>query len=121
MAVVVTGNALAYRFAWYWRFGWLDLAMHLVGGLAVGLLIISLTTLGQSGSWQVWLGAIVAALLAGILWELAQYYGYVFGWQAFNALQLGWSDTLGDLTSDALGGFLAWLTWYRFNYYGAKN
>lgn len=121
LALVVVGNTLAYRFAWYWRFSWLDVLMHLIGGLTVALLIIGLTPLFELTPSRVLMAAIVAGLLVGVLWELAQYYGYVLGWQSFNALQLGWSDTLLDLASDACGGVVAWFCWLVTKKYGTTN
>ncbi len=120
LALVVLINTLAYRFAWYWRFGWLDLAMHAVGGLTVALLLFGLTSLSTKGPNEALFYVLAAVMLVGILWEIVQYGSFLVGWHSFNALQLGWSDTVGDLTSDLLGGGLGWRLSRHFNH-GANS
>lgn len=85
--------------------------MHTIGGLTIVLLSISLTSLISESVKTVFLAALLTTLIAGVLWELLQYGSYAIGWHTFNALQLGWSDTLSDLASDVVGGVLAWLLW----------
>ncbi len=102
----------AEQYYWYWQYRWLDIPMHFLGGVWLGL----------AGIWVIYhiewfknirdrttplLAALLAGLVIGILWE-----GYEFVvWQlAGNGLPIGyWEDTAKDIVIDIIGAYCGYL------------
>lgn len=100
---------LIYR--WSWEFWWYDILLHLLGGVFVGLLLISYFPRAKLSSF---LGAL---LLIGFLWEgfeilldiylLAKNLPAIYMWD-------GLIDTVADLVFDIIGGLALWFGYYAF-------
>ena len=93
MAVV---QQYALEYYWYWTYWWLDIAMHLAGGVVLGLLV---TTYG-SRRFVFVLGGV---LLIGLAWEAFE---FALGLSITEPNFV--SDTVVDLVMDLLGAALAY-------------
>jgi len=107
-------QALAGCYFWYWSIKWLDIFMHILGGVFIGS--ISLYLYYYSGyiapKHFSHLSSLFVALsgtaLIGIFWEFFEYvvdeYITVSGWLL---LEGGVKDLLSDLFNDLLGSAVA--------------
>ena len=92
----------------YFTFSWLDLVVHVFGGAAISLLVISLyfyaPLLGGPRSAprrQLFAVGIGGAIVVGVCWELFEFsVGMIMAAEPFY-------DTLLDLVMDVFGGVLA--------------
>ena len=99
-------HAAALDHFWYWTLRWLDIPMHIAGGLLIAclsvwlILRLRLSIFSESRRLLFVLGAV---MLISVLWELFEFSigfmqepGYVF-------------DTVHDLVNDLGGGILGYL------------
>lgn len=93
MAVV---QQYALQYYWYWTYWWLDIAMHVAGGVVLGLLV----AIYGSQRFVLVLGGV---LIIGIAWEVFE---FVLGLSVTEPNFV--SDTVVDLVMDLLGGSLAY-------------
>jgi hypothetical protein len=95
LAMAVTQH-YALQYYWYWQFWWLDIAMHLAGGMIVGLI-------GAGLGLRRWYVLLPAVVCVGVVWELFE---FLIG------ITLSESnivfDTATDLVMDTLGGVIAY-------------
>lgn len=109
IVVIAILNMLAVSFSWYWRIWWLDMPMHFLGGLWVGLTSIWIfynkdtavnCNENKRNYSHIFFISIASVLLVGILWEI-----FEFGVNAnvSFSIQNSLSDTLSDLFFDLLG------------------
>lgn len=92
----------------------LDMVMHFLGGLLIGLITLKLLFTGKRSDlahnkrrlvfWVTLLGVMVV----GLGWELFEYF---VGLTPFSAIAT--EDTLSDLVFDAAGGVVAVLWYYK--------
>ena len=107
----ITGS---YLF-WYWHYFWLDILMHFLGGLWVGLASFWILEASGRGSdafksqMQAVLFGLACAFAIGVLWEIFENVTGI----AFVAYEEYIPDTLMDLVMDSLGGILAGLYAWR--------
>lgn len=111
--LLYSANRLAGIYFLYWRIWWLDIPMHALGGLTVGLLgAWAIETLSRQG----WVFSRATAycslasfvLVVGCFWEFVEYLiGYTF-----NTIGSYRWDTVKDVAVDLAGGSLAfWFYW----------
>lgn len=108
---------------WYWRFGWIDMPMHFLGGVFAGMVFVWLFRkfMGYLDLRDKFLVSTILLLgfvtLVGVFWEFYEFIYDLFisprEWNAFT--QQGIQDTMGDLFFDILGGLTAAL-FIRFGY-----
>jgi hypothetical protein len=114
--LLVTHSIAQYAFL-YWEYRWLDIPMHFLGGVWVGLMGLYAVLHTKMGERYIpaqfrtpLYAALGGALILGLVWE-----GYEI---AFKFFEWGWFpdayalDTLLDVVMDMLGGVLAW-RWYK--------
>ena len=101
-------NALALEFSLYWRYLWLDMPMHFLGGfcVALGYGIIPFFGIRLPRCLETRGAYLGAVLLVGLAWELFE---YVFGISLVNDAGNLISDTSMDLVLDLLGGYIGYL------------
>ncbi len=91
-------HVLAEFFELYWRYEWLDIPMHIFGGILLMLIIGSLITMRilPYRFFETWRLPLVLALVLGG-WEL-------FGIMRYSGLKSGfWFDTSLDLLCGTVG------------------
>ena len=106
-------NALAEHFFLYWRLPWLDMLMHFLGGVWIGLSVLWIYYLSgkfknipedhRKATYVYFLAGIVA-LVIGIFWEIFEFNLIFFiTFDEFN----GFYDTAGDIILAVIGALLA--------------
>lgn len=115
--VIATIHFVALEFYLYWVFPWLDILMHLLGGVWVSL--ISLWIFFESGYIKlprtlpntVYV-AVVSIIFVAISWE-------IFELAASVPIEANFAlDTTVDLIMDAIGAFIGW---FYFKHVFLKN
>lgn len=115
LAVISVLHGIAIYFFLYWRLGWIDMPMHFLGGLLLGVLTLWLfyfsdkVTMPENSRWLILFIILGGAALGGTLWEFSEY-GIDYFWFKNNFYlrnQLGVQDTMGDLFFDLTGGLMA--------------
>ncbi|MEI6528300.1 MAG: hypothetical protein WCO10_01350 [bacterium] len=107
----LTLHFLATYYHWYWSFRWLDIVVHVLGGLWLSLLVLwVLFIFNQINSlrdykFKSFAIAILISAAAGFLWEV-----YEIKAGITSVYQPGYGlDTIGDIVSGIIGSFLAYL------------
>lgn len=102
--ILAVSHYLAIEFMLYWRYLWLDIPMHLLGGTVVGLGYLSLSDLfPRLPKWlfslmmTVWI--VISVAIAWEIFEIA--IGTVFDEVHYVR------DTIADLICGVIGGVLA--------------
>lgn len=92
---------LAIAHSLYWRLWWLDIPMHVLGGVWAGLCGAWLVA-RRGHSFSI-IGCVAFALAVGVAWEIFEYSVGLTD-SPFMSYQL---DTAKDILMDCVGGFLA--------------
>jgi len=104
-------NTLALKFYWYSSIWYLDIIMHFLGGLWLGIFFIYAYVRSARTNISIPY-LLVFVFFIGLLWEFFELgvYNYIGG-NAFDAL-----DTFTDLCFDLVGGWVAYLLYVRLGY-----
>src|SRR3989344_6987032 len=94
---------VAVWFSLYWRVWWLDIPMHLFGGVWAALCAAWFFARRKEALSLVW--CLVFALTIGVVWEIFE---YVEGIAAPQYLSYS-IDTAKDILMDLLGAVLGWI------------
>lgn len=112
--VIAALHKLAIVFSWYWTFWWMDVVMHFLGGLWIGLAVIWFCFVSGRAQnlsdvmherWVAFFLAAGAALAVGLGWEVFELKYGIIG--VFPDEQI-FPDTWHDLVMDTLGGIAAY-------------
>lgn len=98
-------HVLAIEFYLYWEYLWLDIPMHLLGGITtvLGLSILPLFKIRFFEERNTLRNTLFVVLCIGILWEVFE---YVVG---FSVYEPGFVvDTVLDIIMDLIGGALGY-------------
>jgi len=111
IAVILVAHFIAVWYLLYPKFFWLDIVLHLIGGIAVALFVVIYfgDRLNATNSIVFIIISLIAwTVFAGVLWEF-----FEWGFDNFVATpydlpysQPGLDDTMGDLAMDILGGLV---------------
>ncbi len=108
LLVVLEFSALQFNL--YWRLWWLDIPMHLLGGVFVSLLLLwffffsGYVRVPLVSSRVFFLYMIGGAFLVGTWWEILEAsFGVGGGFGGY------WFDTIKDICMDVLGALAAYL------------
>ena len=99
VVVLSTFHSIALEHHLYWRFLWIDMPVHMLGGAWAGLFVFWLRLLLRLTSSIAW--GVAGALVFGVAWEIFE---VAAGLPRESSYAL---DTSLDLLMDALGGALA--------------
>jgi hypothetical protein len=96
----------------YWYYPWLDIPMHLLGGVVVMLMLASLRSMGTPLRHLTRVGSVVVLSAVLVCWEL-------FGIYRYGGLKPDfWGDTILDLVFGVVGlmaGYMLVLALERFD------
>lgn len=103
--ILLASHSLAVRYGWYVSFSYYDILMHLLGGVAVGLLVFTVaTSLGYVGRKRFAI-VIIGVVAFGIGWELFE---IIFDMTSFPiGTNMYFVDTTKDMINDIIGGIIA--------------
>jgi len=111
LILIVVLHFFGAHFFWYWTYKWFDIPMHFLGGLWVALTTLWISCyFGHINSivnykLKTLLIVLFSVIVIGISWEIFEIIGKITFIQDVGY----WSDTLGDLLNDFLGGIVAYL------------
>lgn len=111
---IVLIHSVATFYNLYWRFLWIDVPMHFLGGVLAAIIFIWLCGkfpghFDLSRNFFVTILAVLSfTALIGVLWELWEFvYDVIISSRGWGVLALqGARDTIGDLFFDILGGLV---------------
>jgi hypothetical protein len=113
LAILVgAGHLLFERYSFYYIIPKLDMLMHLLGGILIGLIILKLFFTGKRSiiahERKIFTAimVLIGVMIVGLGWELFEY-----GVGLTPLYKVATQDTLSDLAFDASGAFVATL-WY---------
>lgn len=100
--VLAVSHYFLLEFYLYWRYTWLDIPMHLLGGMVVALGFVSLPDFFPKlpAKWFSISNTILAVFIVALTWEVFE---VLIGATADEPRYI--LDTLGDLTCGLTGGF----------------
>ena len=111
LTVLAVAHILSLRFFLYWTYLWLDIPMHILGGIVVSLGFLWCTNIHRTGSQANNLLLTLLVLLAvGTMWEVFEYTTGITKGQP-NLV----SDTVGDFVMNMVGGTLGFLLAFRLS------
>lgn len=98
-------HILALEFFLYWRYLWLDVPMHILGGVvaALGVFVLSDLRAPIPQHWFKFWPVLISVLVIAILWEI---YEIKIGVLILDNYRL---DTAADLSFGLLGGVIGYL------------
>lgn len=113
MAVI---HILALDLFLYWRYLWLDMPMHVLGGIvaALGIFVLHDLRVPLPKNWDKFLSILTTVLIVALLWEI---YEIQLGLLVFGDYRL---DTLSDLFFGLLGGAFGYLIGTRLKSFEAS-
>jgi hypothetical protein len=104
--------AWAAQLDWYVAVGWLDVAVHAVAtGLVAVVTCLALARWGRLDrdalrGWPSGLAVVGTGAALAVLWELGEWFGHSV---LDDRIQVGYTDTLGDLAAGLAGSAVAGL------------
>ena len=98
---------LAVEYSLYWRIWWLDIPMHLLGGLWAGIFSVWLIARRDNHPSLLW--CLTFALFVGVAWEVFEYSEGIAAAYHFSYP----FDTAKDLAMDLLGAIFGWILGQR--------
>lgn len=109
-SILAVTHVLALKFYLYWRYLWLDMPMHFLGGVVVGLLLYTLYDLRLSLVPRTprWFTVVLFVLMVAMMWEI---YEVLIG---IPMLEDYLFDTVSDLIFGGVGGVVAFLLGNQF-------
>ena len=118
-------NSLAIYNSWYWKYRFLDIPMHFLGGLFIAVFMLWLVLirgrqvkpLGTTSKKKVRLLALISVLIIGLSWEVFEFRSDVL---IIFAEVFSWADTASDILFDLIGATLGFL-WFEKHYYNTEE
>ena len=110
LVVVAVLNYIGNNFYLYWIYKWYDIPMHILGGLWVSLLSLSVYSYFDKNvsiinyHWRVFRIVFLGLLFMIIFWEIFELVG---GMTSLNDNGY-WPDTLGDILNGFIGGMIGY-------------
>lgn len=92
----------AVNFSWFWIYPWIDIPIHIMGGLTLGLWACAVASRFNTPPKKAFAYIVIMLLCVGFVWETWEYQvGITSGEFGY------WFDTVKDIGDDLLGGTLA--------------
>lgn len=119
VAVILLVSHLFGMDGLYYTYDWYDTPMHMIGGLALGLLVYQISHSVKHVTHISWRKIIFAIILIGLAWEVFEAFfgiaGAPLGTRAY------YIDTVKDLVNDTFGAFVGMGIASLFNKHKDKN
>jgi hypothetical protein len=103
---VILLHKIAHELYLYWTYRWVDIPMHILGGIMAGLftfVFLRITRLSENTR-----NLIIGVLLVGIGWEILE---LLYKVDALSTRY--WIDTVKDLIDDTIGGLISIYIWKK--------
>jgi hypothetical protein len=97
---------------WYMQYWWYDIFMHILGGIAIGLLLASIARIFSWKPRRILWYIIIGTFCVGLAWEYFEIYfrltGHPIGSRPY------YIDTVLDIIDDIIGGCIAAFLFTKF-------
>ncbi|MDQ5912229.1 MAG: hypothetical protein QG568_444 [Patescibacteria group bacterium] len=105
-AFVILLHKIAHELYLYWTYRWVDIPMHILGGIMAGLftfVFLRITRLPESIK-----NLLIGVMIVGVGWEVLE---LLYKVDALSTRY--WIDTIKDLIDDTIGGFISIYIWKK--------
>ncbi len=103
---VILLHKIAHELYLYWTYKWVDIPMHILGGIMAGL--FTFIFLRAAGFAERTRSLIIGVLIVGVAWEILELLYRV------DVLTVRyWIDTAKDLVNDTIGGIISIYIWKK--------
>lgn len=106
LLVLAVVHIVAIELYLYWKFLWLDIPMHILGGVCVALAwsLLPLLRIRISARMQTLMWCLTAVFMVGVAWECFEYGAGISLVREENFI----FDTIIDLVMDLTGGIIGY-------------
>lgn len=105
-AFVILLNTIAHNLYLYWTYKWVDIPMHILGGVMAGL--FTYVFLRALKLPEIRRNVLIGVILVGIGWEILEL------WYKVDVVNVRyWIDTAKDLVNDSIGGLISIYIWKK--------
>ncbi len=106
LVVLAVTHISALTFFLYWKYWWLDIVIHILGGISValGVIILQSFLVRVPKRYFTFLPVVVAVFIIGLFWE---WYEIAFDISVLDPSDFV-SDTITDLVMDMIGGTIGY-------------
>lgn len=104
--LVIFLHKIAHELYLYWTYRWVDIPMHILGGVMAGLftfLFLRAAKLPESVRYL-----ILGVLVIGVCWEILELF-----YRVDELTPRYWIDTIKDLINDTIGGIISIYIWKK--------
>lgn len=105
-AFVILLHKIAHELYLYWTYKWVDIPMHILGGIMAGLftfVFLRITRLPESTK-----NVLIGVMIVGVGWEVLE---LLYKVDALSTRY--WIDTVKDLIDDTIGGLISIYIWKK--------
>jgi len=105
-AFVILLHKIAHELYLYWTYRWVDIPMHILGGIMAGLftfVFLRITRLPESIK-----NLLIGVMIVGVGWEVLE---LLYKVDALSTRY--WIDTIKDLIDDTIGGLISIYIWKK--------
>ena len=105
LVTVAVANEIAIHFFLYWKYSWIDMPIHFLGGVSValGISILPFLRITLSPRLGTFFAYVTMTFTAGVAWEVFEFTNGI------TKIEPGfYSDTFSDLCMDILGGAIGY-------------
>lgn len=114
--LVALGAWLSRTLGWYNAYWYTDVILHILAGIALGLLWIVINRKNHASSWLVFCISIISfAVFGSVLWEFWEFAGWWITPSRTQFYLATLDDTLLDILCGAIGGLLSAFIALRFS------
>jgi hypothetical protein len=102
--IIEAGHLLSRVYGFYFKYSWYDILLHVLAGVALGLLWLWISRNSNFlSSFVKYLSLLAFAVLGSFLWEIWEYTNWrIFPWTTVYIQDV--ADILGDIFSGLAGG-----------------
>ncbi len=104
LSVMAIAHSVFSAFFLYWSYPWIDVPMHLLGGMVVALGFLTYVPLARMRTRRPLLVTLGAVLVVGCAWEVFEFHSGITLTERLPVL-----DTALDLVCDLLGGMAGYV------------
>ena len=106
LGTVAVAHFAALHFFWYWKYTWIDMPIHMLGGVSVslGLSILPFFRVSLPPRLRTLIGCVAIVFIVGVAWEIFEIFAGAVVFDSEYPL-----DTLTDLCMDVLGGTIGYV------------
>jgi len=101
LVTIALSHNLALKFFLYWKYPWLDIPMHMLGGMSVafGIAILPFFGIHLKARYRTFVAYLCGVFFVGLIWEVFE---IVSGAAVYDEYYI--ADTIKDFCMDLIGG-----------------